>query len=97
MLVGQENPYDGLLRGTRVDSAAIGGRLQDGQAVGGLSPSSRATASHLDLQKGWHGRRRAGEVGTIAHSLQQLLLPLLQGIQFTGVLLVGLAGGRGQR
>lgn len=96
MFVGQENSYDGLLGGPWVDSAAVDRRLQDSQAAGRLGPASNAAASHIDLQKGWHGRRRAGEVCAIAHGLQQLLLPLLQGVQFAGVLLVGLTGTRGR-
>lgn len=94
LFVGEEHPNNGLLRGARVGSGGVSGHLQNGQVIGGrgkgLSPPSCPTTSHLDLQKGWHGGGRAGEVCTVAHSLQQLLLPLLQGVQFTCVLFIGL-------
>lgn len=100
LFVWQEDPDDGLLRGARVGPASVCGGLQDSRGVGGRgkgpSPPSNPTTSHLDLQKGWRGRRRAGEVCTVAHSLQQLLLTLLQGVQFTGVLLIGLTGTTAQ-
>lgn len=101
LFVGQEDPDDGLLGGARVGSAGVSRGLQDSQGVGGrwkgLGPTPNPTTSHLDLQKGWHRRRRAGEVCTVAHGLQQLLLPLLQGVQFTGVLLIGLTETTRQR
>lgn len=101
LFVGQKDPDDGFLGGARVGSAGVGGGLQDRQGVGGrgkgLGPPSDPAASHLDLVEGWHWGWRAGEVCAVPHGLQQLLLPLLQGVQFTGVLLIGLGGQcRGQ-
>lgn len=108
LLVGEEDPDDGLLWGPRVDPHSITGGLEHRQAVGGQrrglgqmlgGPTSSSgpaaepgPSHHLDLEGGGGGG--GGAVGRAegAHGLQQLLLPLLEGVQLAGVLLIGLQG-----
>lgn len=84
LLVGQEDPDDGLVRGPRVGPRGVAGGLQHRQTVGGPRGGQRG-------QRGQRGGDRGGGAKA-ARGLQQLLLPLLEGVQLAGVLLVRLQG-----